>query len=36
MGQTAAGKYILAVIDQYGSVPEVNESNKLIVFGPIE
>ncbi len=35
-GKTAAGKYILAMIDPYGSVPEVNESNNLIISGPIQ
>ncbi len=36
VGQTASGKYIIAVIDADNTVLESNESNNYVVFGPIE
>jgi hypothetical protein len=35
IGQTASGKYIIAVIDGGGSLAEIDETNNIIVFGPI-
>ena len=34
-GETASGKYLIAVIDPANSVMEINEGNNVIVFGPI-
>jgi len=35
VGQTLKGKYIIAVIDKDGLLTEINETNNVIVFGPI-
>jgi hypothetical protein len=35
LGHTATGKYIIAVIDKNNSVSEIDETNNIIVFGPI-
>lgn len=34
-GQNASGKYVIAVIDATGLIPERDESNNVLVFGPI-
>lgn len=34
-GQIASGMYLIAVLDADNDVPEVNEANNFIVFGPI-
>jgi subtilase family serine protease len=34
-GETASGKYVMAVIDADNTVEESNESNNYVVFGPI-
>jgi subtilase family serine protease len=34
-GQNATGKYIIAVIDKDNTVKEIDETNNIIVFGPI-
>jgi len=36
LGQVVTGKYIIAVIDKYNSVKEIDETNNIIVFGPIQ
>jgi len=36
VGQIVTDKYIIAVIDIYNSVKEVDETNNIIVFGPIQ
>jgi subtilase family serine protease len=36
VGHTVTGNYIIAVIDKYDSVKEVDEANNVIVFGPIQ
>ncbi len=36
LGQTVTGKYIIAVIDRDHSVTELDETNNVIVFGPIQ
>jgi subtilase family serine protease len=36
LGQIITGKYVIAVIDKYNSVKEVDETNNIIVFGPIQ
>ena len=35
LGQNASGKYIIAVIDSFNSVSEVDETNNVIAYGPI-
>ena len=35
LGETASGKYIIAVIDAGNTVAESNESNNYVVYGPI-
>jgi len=35
MGETASGKYIIAVIDADNTVVEADESNNYLVFGPV-
>jgi hypothetical protein len=35
LGQTASGKYVIAVIDALNSVTEVDETNNVIIYGPI-
>jgi subtilase family serine protease len=35
-GQSAAGKYIIAVIDKDNQVTEMNEANNTVVHGPIQ
>ncbi len=35
-GQNATGKYILAVIDKDNLVTEIDETNNVIVYGPIQ
>jgi hypothetical protein len=35
VGQTLKGKYIIAVIDKDDLLTEINETNNVIVFGPI-
>jgi subtilase family serine protease len=34
-GQTASGKYVIAVIDADNTVTESNESNNQVIYGPI-
>jgi subtilase family serine protease len=36
LGQIVTDKYIIAVIDKYNAVKEVDETNNIIVFGPIQ
>ena len=36
LGQVVTGKYVIAVIDKYDSVTEFDETNNIIVFGPIQ
>ena len=36
LGQIVMDKYIVAVIDKYDSVKEIDETNNIIVFGPIQ
>ncbi len=36
VGQIVTDKYIIAVIDKYNSVKEIDETNNIIVFGPIQ
>jgi subtilase family serine protease len=35
VGENATGKYVIAVIDGDKSVAEIDETNNIIVFGPI-
>ena len=35
LGETASGKYIIAVMDADNTVVEIDESNNYVVFGPI-
>jgi subtilase family serine protease len=35
LGETATGKYVIAVLDADNSIKETNESNNNIHFGPI-
>lgn len=34
-GQTASGKYVIAVIDATGLITETDETNNVLIFGPI-
>jgi hypothetical protein len=34
-GESAAGKFVIAVVDATNAVEEMNEGNNLIVFGPL-
>lgn len=34
-GETVSGKYIIAVIDADGAIPEIEENNNIAVFGPV-
>jgi hypothetical protein len=34
-GKTASGKYLIAVLDKKNSIKETDESNNVVVFGPI-
>ena len=36
LGQTATGKYIISVIDKNDSVAEIDETNNIVVIGPIQ
>jgi subtilase family serine protease len=36
LGQSASGKYIIAVIDADDTVSELDEENNIAVFGPIQ
>ena len=36
LGETASGKYIIAVIDPDNIVKEIDETNNIVVYGPIE
>lgn len=36
LGQVVTGKYIIAVIDKYNSVIETDETNNIVVYGPIQ
>jgi uncharacterized repeat protein (TIGR02543 family) len=35
LGQIVTDKYVIAVIDKYNSVKEIDETNNIIIFGPI-
>ncbi len=35
-GETASGKYVIAVIDGSDSVPELDKTNNVIAFGPVQ
>ena len=34
-GETASEKFLIAVIDRDNSIPELDETNNTVVFGPI-
>ncbi len=36
LGETAAGRYVIAVIDANNAVQELDKGNNLVVFGPIQ